>query len=113
MSTDRNGVYYNLKKVKSLTFVDQSEPMVEITRKKWNSLHPEYEHCSFHTQSAMDPLPTSAMPETGFTTIIQTISICFTPTPAATLAHLRSLADPNNKKLLLLEHGRSYYDWMN
>ncbi len=113
VGTGRNGVYYDLERVKTLAFVDQSAPMVEIARKKWNSLHPGYEHCSFHTQSAMDPLPTSAMPETGFTTIVQTMGICSTPTPAATLAHLGSLTDPNNGKLLLLEHGRSYYDWMN
>ena len=113
MGTCRNGVYYDLEKVKSLAFVGQSGAMVEIARKKWNSLHPEYEHCSFHIQSAMDPLPASAIPEKGFTTVVQTMGICSTPTPAATLAHLGNLADPNDGKLLLLEHGRSYYSWMN
>lgn len=113
VGTGRNGVYYDMEKVKSLAFVDQSEPMVEIARKKWNSLHPGYEYCSFHTQSAMDPLPASAMPEKGFTTIVQTMGICSTPTPAATLAHLGSLANPSDGKLLLLEHGRSHYDWLN
>lgn len=113
VGTGRNGVYYDMEKVKSLAFVDQSEPMVEIARKKWNSLHPGYEHCSFHTQSAMDTLPASVMPEKGFTTIVQTMGICSTPTPAATLAHLGSLANPSDGKLLLLEHGRSHYDWLN
>lgn len=113
VGTGRNGMYYDVERVKSLAFVDQSRAMVEIARKKWNSLHPEYERCSFHTQSAMDPLPSPAMPKTGFTTIVQTMGICSTPTPAAMLAHLGSLTDPDNGKLLLLEHGRSYYDWMN
>ena len=111
--TGRNGVYYDLDKVNSLAFVDQSGPMVEIARKKWNSLHPGYEHRSFHTQSATDPLPASAMPETGFSTVVQTMGICSTPTPAATLAHLGGLVNPNDGKLLLLEQGRSYYEWMN
>ena len=61
----------------------------------------------------MDPLPASAMPEDGFTTIVQTMGICSTPTPGATLAHLGSLASPSDGKLLLLEHGRSRYDWLN
>lgn len=113
VGTGRNALYYDLEKVKSLAFVDQSGAMVEIARKKWNTLHPDYEHCSFHTQSATDPLPTSAVPETGFTTIVQTMGICSTPRPAATLAHLARLADQKDGKILLLEHGRSYYDWMN
>lgn len=113
VGTGRNGVYYDLEKIKSLAFVDQSGAMVEIARKKWNSLHPGYERCSFHTQSAMDPLSASAMPKAGFSTIVQTMGSCSTPTPAATLAHLGNLADPNDGKLLLLEHGRSYYDWIN
>lgn len=113
MGTGRNGVYYDLDNVKSLAFVDQSGAMVEIARKKWNSLHPAYEHCSFLTQSATDPLPASATPEMGFTTIMQTMGICSTPAPAATLAHLGGLADPKNGRILLLEHGRSYYEWMN
>ena len=113
VGTGRNGLYYDLEKVKSLAFVDQSGAMVEIARKKWNTLHPEYEHCSFHTQSATDPLPASALPELGFTTIVQTMGICSTPKPAATLAHLATLADPKNGKILLLEHGRGYYGWIN
>ena len=113
MGTGRNGPYYDLKRVKSVAFVDQSGAMVEIARKKWNGLHPKHEHCSFHTQSAMDPLPASALPETGFTTIVQTMGICSTPKPAATLAHLASLADPKVGRILLLEHGRGYYGWMN
>ena len=113
MGTGRNGIYYDLDKVKSLAFVDQSGPMVEIARKKWNSLHPGYEHCSFHTQPALDPLPASAMPKTGFTTIVQTMGICSTPTPAATLGYLGTLADSKDGRLLLLEHGRSHYSWIN
>lgn len=113
VGTGRNGMYYDLDRVKSLAFVDQSAPMVEIARKKWNALHPGYERCSFHTQPATDPLPASAVPETGFTTIVQTMGICSTPAPVATLAYLGELADPKDGKLLLLEHGRGYYDWIN
>ena len=113
MGTGRNGLYYDLERAKSLAFVDQSGPMVEIARKKWNALHPNYEHCSFHTQSDMDPLPVSAVPETGFTTIVQTMGICSTPRPAAALAYLATLADPNEGRILLLEHGRGHYAWMN
>ena len=113
VGTGRNGVYYNLDKVDRLVFVDKSGAMMDVARKKWNALHPDYQHCSFHTQSATDPLPTSALPQKGFTTIVQTMGVGSTPRPAATLAHLASLADPQDGRLLLLEQGRSYYGLMN
>jgi methyltransferase OMS1 len=111
--TGRNSSYYDLEKVKSLTFVDQSGPMVEIARKRWDMLHPGYKNCSFYIQSATDPLPATAVPKEGFTTILQTMGICSTPNPAATLAHLGTLVDPAEGRLLLLEHGRSNYSFVN
>jgi len=93
--------------------VDQSGPMVEIARQKWKLLHPNYEPCSFHTQSAMDPLPTEIMPKEGFTTVLQTMGVCSTPEPAATLAHLGTLTDPVEGRILLLEHGRSEWGFVN
>lgn len=111
--TGRNSSYYDLKKVKSLTFVDQSGPMIEIARKRWDMLHPGYKNCSFYIQSATDPLPATAVPRGGFTTILQTMGICSTPNPAATLSHLATLVDPAEGRILLLEHGRSNHSFVN
>lgn len=113
MGTGRNGIYYDLDRVKSLAFVDQSGPMIGEAKKKWDLLHPGYEHCSFHEQSAMDPLPASTVPTQGFTTVVETMGVCSTPDPAAMLAHLGTLVEPVEGRILLLEHGRSYYGWMN
>ncbi|KAL2046313.1 hypothetical protein N7G274_001760 [Stereocaulon virgatum] len=111
--TGRNSSYYDLEKLKSLTFVDQSGPMVEIARKRWDMLHPGYENCSFYIQSANDPLPATAVPKGGFTTILQTMGICSTLNPAANLSHLGTLVDPAEGRILLLEHGRSKYRFVN
>lgn len=86
-------------------FVDQSGSMVEVARKKWNQLHPEYKDCSFYTQSPTDPVPASTVPKGGFTAILQTMGICPTPNPAATLSHLSTLLDSAEGKILFLEHG--------
>ncbi|KAK5144160.1 hypothetical protein LTR04_001660, partial [Oleoguttula sp. CCFEE 6159] len=40
VGTGRNFEYYNTNKCKSLTFVDQSSPMVEVARQKWKESHP-------------------------------------------------------------------------
>ena len=113
VGTGRNAIYYDLERVKSLTFVDQSGPMVDVARKKGNLLHPAYGNCSFYTQSTMDPLPAIVIPKQGFNTVIQTMGICSRPNPAATLSHLDTLVDPAEGRILLLEHGRSGYKLVN
>lgn len=110
VGTGRNASFYDLKHCKSVNFVDQSGPMVNIARRKWDEMHPRYKNVAFRVQSATDPM---AIPKKGFTTILQTMGVCSTPNPAATLAHLGSLADPKEGRILLLEHGRGYYDWLN
>ncbi len=122
--TGRNSDYYRLKKCKSLTFVDLSEGMVELAEKKFKRLHPEYDKpvsprppVAFVTQSALEPLPDGIIEEVtrsgGYDTILQTMGLCSTPEPARLLMHLGTLTHPERGRVLLLEHGRSYYDWLN
>lgn len=114
VGTGRNALYYNTGKLKSVTFVDQSGPMLDIARKKWRALHPHYEQAYFYTQPAQHPLPDlESVPREGFTTVIQTMGVCSTPHPSATLDRLGKLAHPTEGRVLLLEHGRSHYDWIN
>ncbi|MCJ1464610.1 hypothetical protein MMC07_003223 [Pseudocyphellaria aurata] len=123
VGTGRNAPYYNLKKCASLTFVDQSAPMVRIARDKFYALRPNYRAAAFYTQSARSPLPsgtgtgttttTSGPGEGYYDTIVQTMGLCSTPEPAALLAHLGTLAKPDTGRILLLEHGRSHYRWVN
>ena len=111
VGTGRNMKYYNLKKCKSITMVDQSGEMIEIARQKFNDLYPRYRTCTFLTQSALDHIicPTSG----GFDTIVQTMGLCSTPHPSKLLTHLGTLANPSHGQILLLEHGRSHYAWLN
>ena len=112
--TGRNVAWYDVPKLRSITFVDKSGPMVEIAKQKWQALHPSYPNSEFYRQSIMDPLPVSkATPNADFTTVIQTMGLCSLPDPSAALAHLATLAHPTNGRILLLEHGRSYYSWVN
>lgn len=111
VGTGRNMEHYKLDKCKSVTMVDQSREMMEIARQKFKTLYPTYRTCTFLTQSALDQItcPTSG----GFDTIIQTMGLCSTPHPSELLAHLGALANPSHGQILLLEHGRSHYAWLN
>lgn len=122
--TGRNAKYYNLKKCKSLTFVDSSGPMLDVARNKFLRSHPEYSKnassqpsVAFLTQSVLAPLPRYATKQVeesgGYDTILQTMGLCSTPQPTQSLIHLGTLAHPERGRILLLEHGRSYYDWLN
>ena len=115
--TGRNSDYYRLKKCKSLTFVDSSGPMLEIAKEKFKKSRPDYANAAFIIQSALEPLPEDVTKEVreegGYDTILQTMGLCSTPQPTQLLMYLGTLAHPDRGRILLLEHGRSYYGWVN
>ncbi|KAL8753760.1 MAG: hypothetical protein Q9199_004808 [Rusavskia elegans] len=131
VGTGRNSEFYDLRRIVSLTLQDQSKEMLEVAKAKWRETHPEHEHCRFIHGSALEPLPpptrrTTDTPEDeGYDTIIATMSLCSTPGPSL---FLRSLAghlslrnaalqddggDRGPARILLLEHGRSNFSWLN
>lgn len=48
-----------------------------------------------------------------FDTVIQTMGLCSLPDPVSYLTHLGTLVEPERGEILLLEHGRSHYRWLN
>ena len=113
VGTGRNAKYYDMTACKSITFVDQSGPMLKIAKQKWRELYPKPvagTPVAFRKQSAIDPLET---PKDGFDTIIQTMGVCSTTIPAETLSHLGTLLNSRTGRLLLIEHGAGHYDWLN
>lgn len=111
---------------RSVTFVDLSAPMVEIARQKFRSLYPGFEQAAFRTDDArtmMVPSTTTiTLPENQtewryrrphFDTVLETMGLCSTPDPVGLLRHLGSITEPKRGRILLLEHGRSDYEWVN
>ncbi|KAL8914902.1 MAG: hypothetical protein Q9171_000529 [Xanthocarpia ochracea] len=136
VGTGRNSEFYDLRRVTSLTLQDQSTEMLEIAKEKWRETHPDFEHCRFIHGSALEPLPPAPgkgdiSGDGGYDTIIATMSLCSTPGPSLFLRNLAghlSLPDrtalatsnashsPGERlppRILLLEHGRSYFSWLN
>ncbi|MCJ1356853.1 MAG: hypothetical protein MMC33_006849 [Icmadophila ericetorum] len=109
--TGRNSPYYQLDKCKSVTMVDNSTEMLKIAKQHFHDTQPEYKKCKFISQSALKPIQPAS--ESGFDTILQTMGLCSTPEPSELLVRLGSLVKPETGQILLLEHGRSYYDWLN
>lgn len=107
---------------RSLTFVDLSPQMVAITREKFEALRPGFKRVAFRAQDAgsvsveLDSLRDSNSKKGKgqyFDTIVQTMGLCSMPDPVGTLRHLGSITEPSRGRILLLEHGRSHYAWLN
>ena len=106
------------KLVRSLTFIDLSAPMISIAREKFSHKYPGYRPVQFLTQSALAPLHPSPITNAvrqhgGYDYIIQSMGLCSTPEPVQLLKQLGELAHPQRGRILLLEHGRSHWGWMN
>lgn len=112
---------------RSLTFVDLSPQMVEIAREKFAKLRPGFGRVAFRAQDAgavsvelgsfREENSNLRMSKRGkgqyYDTIVQTMGLCSMPDPVGTLRHLGSITEPSRGRILLLEHGRSYYAWLN
>lgn len=133
--TARNLGYYKFDKIKSLTLIDLSPQMVEEARKKWDILNPgeaaKHVPVRFLQGDCVGDMPgppatsqkdtkkggTTFAPglNKGYDTIVQTMGLCSTAAPVQLLQNLSRHLDHSNPdaRIFLLEHGRSYYDWMN
>ncbi|KAL3489071.1 ubiquinone/menaquinone biosynthesis-related protein [Aspergillus germanicus] len=118
--TGRNLEYYSLgaRGCRSVTFIDLSPEMVEIAREKFGKLHSGFKWVEFRTQDAREvPSPSHNRGQGKvayyYDTIVQTMGLCSMPDPAGALRHLGAITEPQQGRILLLEHGRSHYDWLN
>ncbi|KAL4979301.1 methyltransferase domain-containing protein [Aspergillus desertorum] len=112
---------------RSVTFVDLSPEMVAIARGKFEKLYPDFvgsEMVQFRAQDARDVpppslsgsgsvLPSDSRGQGYYDTIVQTMGLCSMPDAAGALRHLGTIIEPQHGRILLLEHGRSHYDWLN
>ncbi|KAK3901622.1 methyltransferase OMS1, mitochondrial [Staphylotrichum tortipilum] len=48
-----------------------------------------------------------------YDTILQTFGLCSVPDPVALLSNMASSLRPDTGRILLLEHGRGFYSWLN
>ncbi|KAI5858502.1 ubiquinone/menaquinone biosynthesis-related protein [Tricharina praecox] len=110
--TGRNIKWYPLsgRKVTSLTMVDTSAPMLQIARKAFHKRHPTYKNVHFTIQDAAAPLASPSSDK--FDTVIQSMGICSHHSPVQLLRNLGEVCKDDGN-IILLEHGKSHYDWLN
>jgi methyltransferase OMS1 len=113
VGTGRNIPYYNTKQCATVTLLDASGPMLAVAKRKWIDTHKEYfSRVSFKQQSALEPMVPPYGAQDGYDTVIQTMGLCSTPEPVKLLQNIEASTNENGQ-ILLLEHGKSHYDWLN
>lgn len=100
--TGRNFDYYS--SAKTVTAVDAAESMVKEARSKVAGKKAiSVQHMNAHTLQ---------FPDESFDTVVDTFGLCSYEDPNAVLQEMRRVCRPNGK-ILLIEHGRGSYDWIN
>ena len=136
--TGRNLGYYKFTAdgVRSLTLLDLSMQMVEQAKLKWEVLNKGQKRAlgvpvRFVQGDAAGGMPLPPIVQSGkngevvvvagesatkgYDTIIQTMGLCSCPSPVQLLKNLVGHLNMENPdaRIFLLEHGRSYYQWVN
>jgi methyltransferase OMS1 len=110
--TGRNVKYIDTSNVRSVTFLDTSRPMLDITQRKFAQRFPEFDRVQFVQGRAEDVAAMAAKSGQKFDTIYESFGLCSHEDPVAALRSCRQLLRPDGR-IVLLEHGRSYYDSLN
>lgn len=111
-------------KVRSFTAVDKSKEMLEIAHDKFAALFPGILGVRWVVGDAsvpgvIPPPPRNANERSGglvgkkYDTIIQTMGLCSVADPVALLRNLGECVVEEEGRILLLEHGRARWGWLN
>jgi methyltransferase OMS1 len=115
----RNGIKRG--KVKSFTAVDKSAEMLEVAHEKFSAMFPGVIGVRWIVQDAAEPIPgpprnaneRSGNKDAKYDTIVQTMGLCSVNDPVALLKNLGDCVKEEEGRILLLEHGRGTWEWIN
>ncbi|SCV05023.1 LANO_0G16798g1_1 [Lachancea nothofagi CBS 11611] len=119
--TGRNLKYADLSKINSITFLDASEKMMELTHEKFRQEFPNFKKAAFVVGKAENlvDLASGAKtegvdPETKvrYDTIVEAFGLCSLENPVKALKNFEKLLKPGGR-IVLLEHGRGTYGFIN
>ncbi|KAK9467726.1 S-adenosyl-L-methionine-dependent methyltransferase [Lipomyces arxii] len=105
--TGRNVNYLDIPQIKSMTFVDASESMIELTKEKFTERYPKYQNVEF-----IADMTENLSTDKKYDVIYETFGLCSYKDPVAALMHLQDLLKPGGQ-IILLEHGSGTWDFIN
>ncbi|OBZ87485.1 Methyltransferase OMS1, mitochondrial [Choanephora cucurbitarum] len=106
--TGRNFDYYKPNKVQSATFTDRHEPMLDEAKAKFLESYKDRFHQAFFETVSIEEKKTKK-----YDTVVDTFGLCSCGDPVEALVQMADSCRSEESRVLLLEHGRSHYDWLN
>ena len=109
-------------KVKSFTAIDKSDKMVDVAREKFLELFPGNLGARWIVGDASKEIPSPPTDtierdgtpgEAKYDTVVQTMGLCSARDPVALLKNLGNCVKKDEGRILLLEHGRGNWKWLN
>ncbi|PMD48397.1 S-adenosyl-L-methionine-dependent methyltransferase [Hyaloscypha variabilis F] len=110
-------------KVRSFTAVDKSPEMLEIAHEKFSKMFPgilgvRWVIADAAEKGAIPGPPRNANERSGslegkYDTVVQTMGLCSVGDPVALLKNLGDFIKEEEGRILLLEHGRGRWAWLN
>ena len=115
--------YIKKGKVRSFTAVDKSGEMLEVAHEKFGKMFPGILGVRWVVADAAErgkiPGPPrnanerSGNLEGGYDTVVQTMGLCSASDPVGLLRNLGDCVKEEEGRILLLEHGRGRWEWLN
>jgi len=110
--------------LKSFTALDKSAEMLEVAHEKFSKLYPGIigvrwvigDAC---VEGAIPAPPRNSDERSGnleggkYDTVVQTMGLCSVQDPVALLRNLGNVVKEEEGRILLLEHGRGRWEWLN
>lgn len=104
--TGRNIPYMKMEKIKSITFLDSSNAMMEVAVKKFRDRFPSFKKAAFVVGHVEDlPNLVENKEQVKYDSIIEAFGLCSHKDPVAALKNMALLLKPNGR-IYMLEHGR-------
>ncbi|WEJ97198.1 hypothetical protein PSN45_004746 [Yamadazyma tenuis] len=111
--TGRNIPYFEPAAVDSITFLDSSSKMMELTEEKFRQKHPRFKKAAFTVGKAEDLVElTKGNDDIKYDTIVEAFGLCSHEDPVKALRSMGQLLKPGGR-IVLLEHGRGTWDFIN
>lgn len=112
--TGRNFSSYSPAKLSSLTVTDRGAEILAEATSKFKDYETKF-HNTFVAFQTLDlASPGALAPHVGrYDTVVDTFGLCSCSDPEEILVALSHACKNENSRVLLLEHGRSHYDWLN
>ncbi|KAM3160224.1 putative Methyltransferase OMS1, mitochondrial [Lachancea thermotolerans] len=119
--TGRNLKYADLANINSITFLDASKKMMEITHEKFREEFPNFKRAAFVVGKAESLLELASggssvnldpSTKVKYDTIVEAFGLCSHQDPVKALKNFEMLLKPGGR-IVLLEHGRGKYGFIN